>query len=440
MRQRQAAIKHGARGRVRRWLGGAVVLAMAITPLVAIDLASSAPPAGAATATPIQVYDICSCTGPLAATAKQTSPTLQAWASWVNAHGGLNGHKVILTVADDQTSPGIAITDIQHAIQVQHVAAIFDNSNVDSDWASVASTAGVPIIGGSDSDLSYNNLDTFTPGPTLNYGITGQMIGVSHLTSEKKEAIFYCVESAVCASETNVASIVGPRYGVNLVYKAGISFSAPNYAAPCLAAKSAGAKVIEVADAAQIQEKAASDCSQQGWTPIQVASTTSSSMATNSLFEGMISSQQNIPYFVHNAATKTYWSALDKYAPTLKADPNFGEQSVIAWVMGALLQDAVKAAAPSSTTTVTPGIVKKGLYNLPANDNLGGMAPQAIKFVKGQYSNRSCWFFLSVKNGKFVWSNSQKPLCGYLIKAGANEGSPLLTPKQQYLPAEKPTT
>src|SRR5262249_44332751 len=113
--------------------------------------------------------------------------------------------------------------------------------------------------------------------------------------------------------------------------------------------------------------------------------------------------------------------------------------SVIAWVMGVLTQDAVKAAAPSSSTTVTPAIVKKGLYNLPANDNLGGMAPQAIKFVKGVNANRSCWFYLSVKNGKFVWSNNQKPLCGYLIKAGSNEGSPLLTPKRQYVAGEAPT-
>lgn len=436
---RIAPIDHGVRGRLHRRIGGMVLAAMAVTPLVGIDLVSDAGTAGAATAAPIRVYDICSCTGPLAATAKQTTPTLQAWTSSVNAKGGLNGHKVILTVADDQTSPAIAIADIQRAIQVQHVAAIFDNSNVDTNWAAIATKAGVPIIGGSDSDLSYNNLDTFTPGPTLNYGITGQMIAVSHLTSETKEAIFYCVEAAVCSSETAVASIVGPRYGIKLVYKTGISFSAPNYAAACLAAKSAGAKVIEVADAAQIQEKAASDCAKQGWTPIQVASTTSSSMATNKLFNGMISSQQNIPYFVHNGATKSYWSALNKYAPTLKSDPNFGEQSIIAWVMGPLLQDAVKAAAPSSTQTVTPAIVKKGLYSLPANDNLGGMAPQAIKFVKGQYSNRSCWFYLSVKNGKFIWSNNQKPLCGYLIKAGSNEGSPLLKPKQQYVPAEKPT-
>lgn len=439
MRERLVTSARRVRGRARRWLGVGVTLAMAGGMLVTLDLASNPAPAGAATGTPVVVYDICSCTGPLAATSQQTTPTLQAWASWVNAHGGLSGHPVTLEVADDQTTPSLALTDIQKAV-ASHVAAIFDNSEVDTDWASVATKAGVPIIGASDSDLSYNNLDTFTPGPTLNYGITGQMIAVSHLTPYRKEAIFYCVESAVCSSETNTASIVGPRYGIKLVYKEGISFSSPNYTAQCVSAKGTGAEVLEVADAAAIQEEAAKDCATQGWTPVEVASTTSSSMASSPQFKDMISSQQNIPYFVHDNATKSFWSALDKYAPTLHSNPNFGEQSIIAWAMGVLLQDAVQAAKPASSSPVTAAVVKQGLYNLPANDNLGGIAPQAIHFTKGVYSNRSCWYYLSVKDGKFVWSNNEKPLCGYLIKAGANEGSPLLSPKQQYLPGEAPTS
>ncbi len=427
-----------ARGCGRRWVGGLAVLALAGTPLVAIDLVSNAVPAGAASGTPVVVYDICSCTGPLAATAIQTTPTLQAWVSWVNAHGGLSGHPVTMQVGDDQTSPGTATTLIQNAVN-QHVVAIFDNSNEDTEWVPIAANAGIPVIGGSDSDVSYNNLDVFTPGPTLNYGITGQMIAVSHLTNLRKEAIFYCVEASVCASETNVASIVGPRYGVQVVYKAGIGFGAPSYAAQCLAAKQAGAQVLEVADAAVVQQKAAQDCAAQGWHPVEVASTTSAAMATDPNFEGMISSQQNTPYFVHNNATKTYWAALDQYQPTLKNSQNFGEQSVIAWAMGALLQDAMRAAAPSASATVTAATVKQGLYSLPSNDNLNGLSPQALHFVKGVPANRSCWYYLSAKNGGFVWSANHKPLCGYLIKAGSDEGSPLLTPKRQFLPTEPPT-
>ena len=422
----------------RRWMGAAVALAVASAPLVGIDLVESPAPVGAS-ATPIVIADICSCTGPQGAQAQQTTPTLQAWASWVNAHGGLNGHPVKVIATDDMTNPSVSVTAVQKAIQSEHVAAIFDNSNADTAWGKIAASANVPIIGAADSNLSYNNLDTFSPGPTLNYGDTGQQIGIARLTNLRKEAIFYCVEAAVCQSETALDKVIGKQYGVNVVYTSGISFSAPSYDAQCLAAKQAGANVLEIGDASVVAEKAATDCAAQGWTPIEIAAAVASDMATHPQFQGMLASQQEIPYFVHNAATKDFWSALDKYAPTLHTSPNFGEQAIIGWAEGVLLQDAIKSAAPSSSTAVTPAVVKKGLYNLPAGDNLGGIAPQAIHFTKGVYANRSCWYYISVKNEKFVWGANKKPLCGYLVKPGSNEGSALLSPKKQYEPGETPS-
>jgi len=427
------------RGAHHRWTGVAVALAMASAPLVGIDLVANAAPAGAATATPVVVADICSCTGPQGAQAQQTTPTLQAWASWENAHGGLNGHPVKVIATDDTTNPTVSVTAVQKAINSEHVAAIFDNSNVDTAWVKIAASANVPIIGAADSNLSYNSLDTFSPGPTLNYGDTGQQIGIARLTNLRKEAIFYCVEAAVCQSETALDGIVGKRYGVKVVYTSGISFSAPSYDAQCIAAKQAGADVLEIGDASVVAEKAATECAAQGWSPIEIAAAVSSNMNTDPQFEGMLASQQEIPYFVHNAATKDFWSALDKYAPTLHLSPNFGEQSIIGWAEGVLLQDAVKSAAPSSGTAVTPAVVKKGLYHLPAGDNLGGIAPQAIHFTKGVYANRSCWFYISVKNSQFIWGANKKPLCGYLAKPGSNEGSPFLSPKKEYEPGETPS-
>lgn len=55
-----------------------------------------AAPAGAASphGTPINIGDVCSCTGFQASSVAQTTPTAEAWASWVNAHGGLAGHPV----------------------------------------------------------------------------------------------------------------------------------------------------------------------------------------------------------------------------------------------------------------------------------------------------------------------------------------------------------
>ena len=76
-----------------------------------------------------------------------------------------------------------------------------------SDFASIAARPTSRLIGTADSDLSYNSLDTFSPGPTLNYGDTGQVLGIKHLTNFRKEAVLYCVESTACSSETAIAEV-----------------------------------------------------------------------------------------------------------------------------------------------------------------------------------------------------------------------------------------
>jgi branched-chain amino acid transport system substrate-binding protein len=425
-------------GRVRRWVGVVAALALTSAPLAVVGLVSSAAPAGAASGSPVSVLEMCSCTGPLSSSTQQGVPTAQAWASWVNAHGGLNGHPVHLTVDDDTTSPAVATTQVEKAVAA-HVAAIFDNSLVDVDWASVAAAANIPILGGFDNDIGYNNLDTFEPGGTLQYGDTGQELAIAHLTPYKTEAIVYCVENPSCASESDLDTKIGKEYGVKVTYLAGISFSAPNYTAECLAAKQTGAKVLEVGDAGAIQIKVAQNCATQDFNPIEVVASLNNGMPGLPQFKGMIASQSNIPYFVHDSVTKTFWAALDKYAPTLASSPNFGEPSIQIWAEGALLQSAVKAAGASSGTAITAAVIKKGLYHLPPGDNLGGLTPQVIHFTKGQYPNFSCWDYISVKNGKFVWANNEKPLCGYLTEPGKAEGSPFLKPKRTYNPGNQPS-
>lgn len=385
--------------------------------------------AGAASsqATTIAIGDICSCTGAGASSVAQTTPTAQAWASWVNAHGGLNGHPVKLYVDDDQADPGLSTTDIENFIHIDHVAAIFDASNEDSIWIEMTARAGVPVLGGESSPLGYTNTDVFPPGATVNYGIAGEEAGAAK-HGIKTQAIMYCVEVNVCASETAIAAKIGARFGVKVTYRVGISFSSPNYTAQCVAAKEAGAQSLDIADATTIAEKVAQECAAQGYKPVQITGSASValSMATDPNFRGMIATQPNIPWFVHDAATKDFYSALGKYAPTLLTSPDFGEGAIQQWANGALLQDAIASAAPAKGTAVTGAVVKEGLYHLPPGDDLGGLAPESIHFTKGVPANFSCWFYMSANGEKFIWSNRHQPGCAPLMQPGTPEGGPLL--------------
>ena len=92
--------------------------------------------------------------------------SIQAWADWVNAHGGLAGHPVKLYVMDDQGSAAIALTDVKTLINQDHVVAIVgDQSSTDTDWASTVAQAGVPVVGGLSLNIPFvSNADFYPPG------------------------------------------------------------------------------------------------------------------------------------------------------------------------------------------------------------------------------------------------------------------------------------
>ena len=82
----------------------------------------------------------------------------------------------------------------------------------------------------------------------------------------------YCAESPSCQELVAPLEAIGPKYGVKLAYNTQISFSAPSYAAQCLAAQQAGVKALFIGDAVTVVESVAKDCAAQGYHPTVIAS------------------------------------------------------------------------------------------------------------------------------------------------------------------------
>jgi branched-chain amino acid transport system substrate-binding protein len=412
-------------GRVRR---SVAALALAAGSAVAVGAVSgavvTASPAGAASSSSaVTIADLCSCTGPEASSISQTSGTMQAWASWVNSHGGLAGHQVHLVILDDGYSAAKALANAQTAISQDHAVAIFDNSDEDPSFASLVQGAHVPVLGGQETQSGWQNSDFFPAGASFNYtNAVGAIIAKD--AGVKKMAALYCVEVNICQQSVENGKQLSRHYGIDYVYTAGIGFAAPNYTAQCLAAKQSGATAMTVGDASSIVEHVVQDCAAQGYTPRQLSSdgTVAEAWLTIPAFNGNIDSQSDFLWFVHDAATKTMYEALDKYAPQVPSGPNFGEIVLQSWSDGALLQAAVQAADVTSSSALTSAEILKGLYGLPSGETLGGLAPP-LHFVKGEPANNSCYFEMGIKNGKFVVLNHGKTICAPLVKAGTEPTS-----------------
>ncbi len=396
---RVAAIRNGL-------LGGRIICATALVAGLTLVTGALSQPATAATASPVVIGDLCSCTGPEASTISQTTDVVNAWASAVNAKGGLDGHKVQIVVKDDGYNPATSLADAQSLVQQNHIIALFDNSDEDQAWETYMQKAKVPVLGATESDAGYKNPDFFPPGGTFNYS-DGAGAVAAHKAGIKTEAILYCAEVAICQESSQEAKVLLPKLGMKLVYSTSIGFAAPNYSAQCLAAKQSGAQSMAVGDASAIVTKVAENCATQGFTPTELSADGSVAIAWLGVpaMNGNIDVQGDIPWFVHNSVTKPMYTALDKYAPGVTTGPNFGEVVVQSWAAGVLLQ----LAAANLSTTPTTADIYKGLYSLKGTTLEGLSAP--ITFHKGATASNPCFFEMGIKNAKFVTLNGGKYFC-----------------------------
>ena len=297
------------------WFGVRLLAVMALASGLTVATGAMDQPAGASTGSPVVFGDICSCSGAEASAIAPTSDVLQAWASWTNAHGGIAGHDVQVVVKDDALNPATSLADVQDLVTQNHIVGLFDNSDEDPSWATYIEQQKVPVFGNTDTPAGQDNPDFYPPGTTNRNLVVAEAVSLKR-AHVKKLADLYCVEDPVCASSVPPleAALKKEGYGTQIVYKSGDRVTAPNYTGQCLAAKQAGATAVTVGDAAEIVTKVAMNCAQQGYDPIElgVDGTVSSSWLPIPSMQGNIDPQPDLPWFIHNAATKTMFTALDK--------------------------------------------------------------------------------------------------------------------------------
>ena len=365
---------------------------------------------------------ICSCSGPQQSSLGDTGSAIKAWASWVNAAGGINGHFVRVVVMDDGENPATSLDDAKKLVTQDHVMAIVgDSSLVDASWAKYISEAGVPVVGGVSQETSFVTNPDFFPSGAQTSPIPG-IIALAKAAGKKHVAYNYCAESPICAASLVPAQASARLLGVTLT-GAAISSVAPSYAAPCLADKDAGVDAIWVGDDAAVVQQVAKDCATQGYKPLELGELASSTTAwlTDPQLNGMeLVANTADPYDASIPAVRTFQAALRRYAPaTLDGSSHLQEPNTIfAWTGGRLFQAA--AAAVHLTPTSTPGELKRGLYALK-NETLDGLSP-ALNFKPGRATFVPCYFTDELKRGSIVPLDGGKTSClsAAIVKAIAH--------------------
>ncbi|HVV30129.1 MAG TPA: ABC transporter substrate-binding protein [Mycobacteriales bacterium] len=401
----------------RRWwatLGvlvatGALVTACGSSGGSASGTGSSSPQTAgsAATGSEIVLGNVGSYGGPQASSEGGVPKVIDAWQQWVNAHGGVAGHKVRVIVKDDADDPAKAVAAVKELIEADHVVAIVGaNSNVDGSWAAYAASKGVPVLGGASFDTPYfTNADFFPTGANLVamiYGALALAKSVGPTTG-----VLYCAEAPQCAQAVPLDKALAQAVGVQLPVLLPVSATAPDYTALCQKLKEAGVQSYEVGSAAAVAVRVAEACKSQGVDAVQinVDGTLSQAWLTSPAFEGTLVSEVQAPFFLDTTpAHKEYRDAIAKYAPDLGALDN--PNAFYAWVGGKLLEAAV-AKAPAGP--VTSASIKQGLYALHG-ETLGGLAPP-LTYTEGKPTIINCTYTIGISGGKLTAPDGDKTQC-----------------------------
>ncbi|MGH9034940.1 MAG: ABC transporter substrate-binding protein, partial [Acidimicrobiia bacterium] len=342
--------------------------------------------------------------GPIGALVQPTIAAAKAWAADVNARGGLNGHPVRISFADDGGDPNRALSIVRTFVEKDKALAIFAEHGPVTVAAVMPylEQKAVPRVGSVEGNAAVDT-STMSFHPTVG---ADKGTAWSHLLPLKEMAptvkriyTIYCREVQNCKNFNDHITTGGfaQLLGFEVVGSSQSSLAQPSFTAEIVAAQSAGAEAIVVIMENASVVRVARDAKRQGGNLIVA---TQQSMDTESFYknggdavEGVIGGTATAAWG-YSAKMKAYREAMDRYAPGAEK----GDFGAAAWASGKLME----AAAARLSDNPVPAELLAGLHAL-RNETLGGILPP-LTFPQGRsrVNVNHCLVVGMVVNNKFA--------------------------------------
>jgi branched-chain amino acid transport system substrate-binding protein len=337
--------------------------------------------------------------------------SLEAWADYTNAHGGIDHHKVKVIVKDDAGSPSTALNDVKQLVNSDHVLAIVaDNSGEDATFNTYLEQADIPVIGGSTPLPSFFTEKNYFPiGATSNESVPDLLLYAKNVLHQTTGAYLYCVEAPVCAQLLPVYQGAYTAIGGTLAVSETTSVGDANFDSQCLAAQSAKAQDLEFVGPSFELPGIASDCATLGYNPTLLNEDVvlTPALATQLGSASAVFAADAFPFTATSSAAAIYQEALKKYEPSVLSSTTFTQDDADSWASGELFEAAAKAGDLGNKPTRAQLIA--GLYKLKGA-TLGGLTPP-LTFTKNKPNSVSCIFIVDVDSGKIVLPQGLTPYC-----------------------------
>jgi ABC-type branched-subunit amino acid transport system substrate-binding protein len=412
----------GARRRATsRSLRAAVAVVGAVS-LAAAGCGSSASktssPTTGASAAPIPIGLLTSVTGPASSTFADSVDGVKARLAVQNAEGGVDGRKLVLSVADDASTATQHLVGAEDLVDRDKVLGVISDNAVLVGSAKFLLQHDVPVTGPASltfGEQPYSN--EFAVAPYFQQApspASTTLASAFKAMGVKKVAIldYNDPQDALDFSTQKEGITAG---GLSLCYGSDtIPIGSTNLGPQVLAMKSAGCQGVffpavesdDVALATQIRQAgmAMKQVYETGYD--QAFANTAGPAAQNAYFQAFW------PLDVTSPGVTAFLTALKKYDPHYHGgSPDYGTTS--GWVSADLLIKGLEVAGNNPTgpsiiknlTTVT-GYTADGLVLPPESFNhFGKVAP-----------GPQCEYFVQLKGSQFVpFPADKKPICGALV-------------------------
>jgi branched-chain amino acid transport system substrate-binding protein len=405
-----------------RLIGSAVLVTAAATLIAACSSSSDnsggsssgasseggGPTSPAPTGSVIKIGIISSLSGSQASSSNQAGTVGPAWAAWVNANGGINGHSVQVISEDDGGDPAKAQAAEKKLVDQDQVLAILVGSdNLVTAYQADAISKGVALVSGTANSSGWYQKVGMFPTPTdVLSGLSDQLLVAQQFGHAKKFANLYCSEVAACAEGTHLQTPLAAKIGLGYTSLA-VSSTATSYTAQCLQLQQQDVDYAQLNFTTAAAAKFVEDCQAQNYNPTWGSSEQAIGKDLLDVPDiTLYGPAYAFPSVAENPVVATFRDAMGKYAK----DDNWKEGTAsFAWSGLEVLRKALAGVGPSpSRKDVTAAL------NTIKNEDLGGLLPNKITFTAGKptaFGSHPCSFVVGIKDGKTTAPNGLRPVC-----------------------------
>jgi branched-chain amino acid transport system substrate-binding protein len=378
---------------------------------------------------PIKIAYITDVTGEGASENGSSPAGFDARIALQNAQGGVNGHKLVPIVIDDQTNPSLITTAVQSAIS-KGAFGIVSQSPLFFLAAKYPQQAGIPVTGSYDDGPEwgtqpYTNMFASDNGSVDPKYPVNTLLG--NFIKQHGGTIIgsygYGISPSSARSAISTADSFKDAGGKVGVLDTSVPFGSVDFTSAALAAKQANINAMVPAMDADSNYALATALKQAGVklkatifaTGYQPSVIKSPAWAT---LQGDYFLSLFRPFDLPNAATKQMAAALEKYAHFTKSQfPTFGQYE--AWAGADLMIKGLLMAGKNPTRAA---VIKdlRGVTSYTVN----GLLPQSLDYATdfGHDPAKECtWVMKAVTNG-FV-PVSATPFCGKDVPGTSTAGS-----------------